>query len=308
MFARFRRSADPLLEYVNFVHYSDGTFKPIAQIELSSSRGSSVVRGFSNTQDAASPVGWASVWTLEAHGTTYEIENYKGPATGARIASYAGHPAAYIAGDVHQGEGWDAKMWIYDDGRSYRLHSETSEFTETTRNPQTSDGDLKLKLIAGLSAMRRSRGADAVQQSQLGSEERAKGAQKTVVTAPPSNEALGRKLPEAEISARLKGTWVGEMVQPGFPPFPVAITLTEVRQGAICGTVEHSSLHCAGSLRCIELRQDMCVAEQVIESGRDRCLDGLNQLIPQDQRKLLRIWISPDTGLEGARGILSKVE
>src|SRR5439155_25578756 len=102
--------------------------------------------------------------------------------------------------------------------------------------------------------------------------------------------------------------WVGEMVQPGFPPFPVAITLTEVRQGAICGTVEHSSLHCAGSLRCIELRQDMCVAEQVIESGRDRCLDGLNQLIPQDQRKLLRIWISPDTGLEGARGILSKVE
>lgn len=111
-----------------------------------------------------------------------------------------------------------------------------------------------------------------------------------------------------EISERLKGTWFGKMTQPGFSPFPVKITLSAFRPGIICGTIEHSSLQCVGSLRCIEARQNMYVAEQIIESGRNRCLGGFNHLVAQDEHTLLRIWVDPSTGREGARGILSKVD
>jgi hypothetical protein len=104
------------------------------------------------------------------------------------------------------------------------------------------------------------------------------------------------------------GTWRGDMQQPGVAPFPVTITLWGCDSDSTCGRIEHSTLQCVGSLRSLGVRDGMHLFEQVIQSGRGKCLDGVNNLIPQGDRTLIRVWLDPRTNREGARGTLVRVD
>jgi len=107
----------------------------------------------------------------------------------------------------------------------------------------------------------------------------------------------------------LGGIWRGQMTQPGAGAFPVEITLPgDLRAGAACGGIFHVSTQCVATLRCMELQDRLVLVEQTIEAGRERCVGGVNHLVPQEDNTLVRIWIDPRTGREGGRAVLARQE
>lgn len=101
-----------------------------------------------------------------------------------------------------------------------------------------------------------------------------------------------------------KQVWEGTMEQANYKPFPVKITLSDFKPGQVCGRIEHSSFNCSGNLKCLAFAQNTYVLEQTIDIGKERCLNGINLLFLNSDSTMTRIWIRPNTGLEGARGTL----
>jgi uncharacterized caspase-like protein len=125
-------------------------------------------------------------------------------------------------------------------------------------------------------------------------------------TAAPAAAAATEPPPWAKT---LGGIWRGQMTQPGAGVFPVEISLPgDLKAGAACGGIFHISAQCVATLRCMELQDRLVVVEQTIEAGRERCVGGVNHLVPQEDNTLLRIWIDPRTGREGGRAMLARQE
>ena len=149
---------------------------------------------------------------------------------------------------------------------------------------------------------------EGVDMSALGEPRTSFSAARTIIlgTSEESDYRKEQALALEATSRSIAGEWKGDMSQPGHPPFPVSVSLLPFAAGESCGAFEHASMKCGGSYRCIELRENLYVVDQVVESGRDRCLGGQNHFQLQPDSTLLRIWFNPQTNREGARGVLAR--
>lgn len=107
-------------------------------------------------------------------------------------------------------------------------------------------------------------------------------------------------------SKRIAGNWRGVMTQPGFPDFPISAEFYAYSQGGSCGRFDQPTIGCRGTFICTEVLEDAYIVRQEMEVGHDRCTGGTNRIEAQADGTLLRIWIDPRTGREGARGALTR--
>ena len=165
-------------------------------------------------------------------------------------------------------------------------------------------GKIQSRLHAG--SWKSSVAFEGVDLNAFGEPRTAFNAQRTIVlgTDEENEYRKEQKLAIEETARRMAGVWTGEMNQLGASPFPITIKLLPFSAGESCGTLEHPSLECSGTFRCVELRENLYVVEQLITFGRDRCLGGKNHLRLQPDGTLLRTWFYPQSNREGARGVL----
>jgi hypothetical protein len=109
-------------------------------------------------------------------------------------------------------------------------------------------------------------------------------------------------------SASIKGTWQGMMTQKGYPPFPIVMQLDEFANGRKVGSYEHPTLRCGGYLVGLDVKDGTYLLSGHIEYGRERCLDGTNQLTLNADASLTRVWIRPGGRNGDAVGTLRKIE
>ncbi|MCC7540425.1 MAG: hypothetical protein IT379_29685 [Deltaproteobacteria bacterium] len=101
----------------------------------------------------------------------------------------------------------------------------------------------------------------------------ASGAPAATSTPPTSNAPAGS---EASVgAAALAGRWCGDVVQQGYPPYPMVMELAAAQSpGAVCGTSEYASLGCAGTLTCVQPEGGLARFRENLTAGRDRCVEG----------------------------------
>ncbi|GLY89696.1 hypothetical protein Airi02_076250 [Actinoallomurus iriomotensis] len=88
------------------------------------------------------------------------------------------------------------------------------------------------------------------------------------VTAPPGQGG-------DDVPAKFLGTWHGSIDQKGLPesPYPVVLTLTRGRVGAVVGRSSYTTLRCVGELKLTKASADRLVVEEHVKSGRLNCTD-----------------------------------
>jgi hypothetical protein len=115
--------------------------------------------------------------------------------------------------------------------------------------------------------------------------------------------------PSSHSAGKFTGTWEGTMEQPGFDPFPVTVELKEFERGKWCGVLRHSRIgngSAEGRLLGISFDGTKMVFAATIFSGRENCLDGLSELTLSDDNTMKRVWIDPNSGKPGAKGVLKR--
>jgi len=94
------------------------------------------------------------------------------------------------------------------------------------------------------------------------------------------------------VSKDLLGVWEGKMNQhPGI--FPIRIEFLKAGS-VLIGKLFHSSLHCSGTMTLTSHQGNRYEFHQVIEQGRENCLDGRNEILLFDSGTLLRTWYHKD--------------
>jgi hypothetical protein len=104
----------------------------------------------------------------------------------------------------------------------------------------------------------------------------------------------------------LVGKWQGQMSQSGSSDFD---TLIEIEEDGdlLKGRIIHSTLDCSGELSFIKNEANYYKFYQVISKGKDRCYDGLNEIIMINETTIKRSWFH-DSHKLSSTGTLKRIE
>lgn len=144
------------------------------------------------------------------------------------------------------------------------------------------------------------------------------GYQPTTIQATPVNgtislsatlaPAAGAPAPAAAVAAPtaggVTGTWVGRVHQPGYPPYPISMTIERAEGTGVCGRVDYRTFHCGGELHCEGPRGDDASFREVL-TRRATCVDRGRIDVHRSGDGLAWQWYYPN-GRPGARATLTR--
>lgn len=122
----------------------------------------------------------------------------------------------------------------------------------------------------------------------------------SIVTVPETtNGGGGAGAPSGGAPSASAGRWCGEVVQQGYPPYPMVMVLSETQaMGGACGTTDYASLGCTGRLTCAAPEGGLPRYLENLTSGQERCVEGGVFTVRLDGESLFWDYRRPDGQLD----------